>query len=185
VIDAIESSRQHRPLSDRRHRIEHCIECPPPLFERLRRLAVTIVTQPAFIYYGGDKRLATTPDTQRPWLYRIKSLLEGGLITAASSDSPIVPDNPFTAVYAAMTRRTRSGQLISADEAVSVEQALMMYTVNAAAASSEQNIKGSLSPGKLADMIVLSGNPLQLPPAEIKGIRIELTILGGRVVWEA
>jgi predicted amidohydrolase YtcJ len=185
VIDTLEFAGKHRPLSGQRHRIEHCIECPPFLLERLRRLAVIVVTQPPFIYYGGDKRLVTTPESQKPWLYRIKSLLDSGLTTAASSDSPIVPDNPLSGIYAAMTRRTKSGQLISADESISVGQALMMYTKNAAAASFEQDIKGSLSPGKLADMVVLSGDPLRLPPEEIKNIRVELTILGGKVVWEA
>ncbi len=185
AIDALESTGKHRPPSGWRNRIEHCIECPPCVLEKLRRRAVIVVTQPPFIDYGGDKRRVTTPDSQKPWLYRIKSLLDSGLITAANSDSPIVPDNPMTGIYAAMTRRIRFGQLISVDKSISANQALTMYTQNAAAASLEQGIKGSLAPDKLADMVVLSDNPLRLLPDEIKDIHVELTIPGGRVAWEA
>ena len=183
AIAALEYIGSQSPLAGRRHRLEHCSECPPELLERLRKLEAMVVTQPPFVYYSGERYLATLPPDRQRWLYRIKSLLDGGLVVAASSDSPVAPDNPLVGIYAAVTRRTESGQRLLPAEAVSVQQALAMYTINAACASFEDNIKGSIAPGKLADMVVLSADPLKSPPEQIKDIRVEMTIIDGRVVW--
>ena len=144
-----------------------------------------VVTQPPFLYYSGERYLATIPPTQLKWLYRIKSFLDRGLIVAGGSDSPVVPDNPLVGIYAAVTRRAESGQYLSPEERISAKQALAMYTINAAYASFEENIKGSITPGKLADMVVLSDDPIKSPPEQIKDIWVEMTIIDGRVVWEA
>ena len=107
------------------------------------------------------------------------------IVAAGSSDCPVVPDNPLVGIYAAVTRRAESGQLVLPHEAISVPQALAMYTVNAARASFEEGIKGSIAPGKLADIVVLSADPIKSPPEEIKDIRVEMTIIDGKVTWEA
>jgi len=184
AITALEYVYNRLPVAERRHRLEHCSECPPELLERLVELKAMVVTQPPFIYYGGERYLATVPPERQEWLYRIKSFLDSGLIVAGSSDSPVVPDNPLLGIYAAVTRRAKSGQEVLPKEAVSAEQALAMYTTNAAYASFEENIKGSITPGKLADMAVLSADPLKSPPEQIKDIRVEMTIIDGRVAWE-
>ena len=88
-------------------------------------------------------------------------------------------------MYTAITRRAESGQLLLPQEAISASQALALYTTNAAYASFEEGIKGSISPGKLADIIVLSSDPINSSPEQIKAIRVEMTIIGGKVVWEA
>jgi hypothetical protein len=88
-------------------------------------------------------------------------------------------------IYAAVTRRAESGQELLPEEAISAQQALAMYTINAAYASFEEDIKGSIAQGKLADMVVLSADPVKSPPEQIKDIRVEMTIIDGRVVWEA
>ncbi len=126
----------------------------------------------------------TVPCGQLRYLYRIKSFLKSGLVVAGSSDSPIVPDNPLIGIYAAVTRQAQSGQQILPNECISASQALAMYTINAAYASCEENIKGSITQGKLADMVVLSDDPTKVPPEQIKDIKVEMTIIGGRVVWE-
>jgi len=185
AIAALEYLDNELPRPERRQRLEHCSECPPPLLERLIKLGAMVVTQPPFLYYSGERYLATIPPARRKWLYRFKSFLDGGLVVAGSSDSPVVPDNPLVGIYGAVTRRAQSGQEVSPEEAVSAEQALEMYTTNAAYASFEGDIKGSITAGKLADMVVLSADPLKSPPEQIKDIRVELTILDGRVVWEA
>ena len=185
AITALEYVHSHPPQKDRRHRIEHCSVCPPPLLERLRKLRTVIVTQPLFLYYSGERYLATVPADQQPWLYRIKSMLNSGLTVAASSDSPVVPDNPLVGIYAAVTRKAESEQSILSEEGISAEQALAMYTVNAAYASFEEKAKGSISPGKLADIVVLSNDPTNAPLEEIKDIRVAMTIIDGKVVWEA
>lgn len=175
---------QPASIYNQRHRLEHCSECPPNLRQRLSRLPVAIVSQPSFIFYNGERYLAQVPAEVQPWLYPFKSLMESGLTIAGSSDSPIVPHNPLIGIYAAVTRLAESGQSVVASEAISARQALEMYTWNAAFSSCEEYIKGSLSPGKLADIVMLSANPLQSPVGQIKNIMVEMTVLGGRVVWE-
>ena len=184
AITALEYIGSQSSCQGRRHRLEHCSECPPELLERLRKLKAMVVTQPPFLYYSGERYLATLPPNRHRWLYRIKSLLDGGLMVAASSDSPVAPDNPLVGIYAAVTRRAESGQELLPEEAISAQQALAMYTVNAAYASFEENIKGAIAEGKLADMVVLSADPLKSPPEQIKDIQVEMTIIGGRVVRE-
>ncbi len=185
AITALEFINQHSPVTGRRHRIEHCGECPPPLLERIKKLGLVIVTQPSFIYYSGERYLATVAESQLPWLYRIKSPLEKGIIVAGSSDAPVVPVNPLVGIYAAVTRQAESGQVLLPEEGITAEQALALYTTNAAYTSFEEKTKGSISPGKLADTVVLSGDPTRLPPEEIKDIKVEMTMIGGEVVWEA
>ena len=184
AITALEYAHNHLPQAGRRHRIEHCSECPPQLLKRLSKLRAVVVTQPPFLYYSGERYLAEIPARQLQWLYRIKSLLSAGLIVAGSSDSPVVPDNPLVGIYAAITRQSESGQQILPQECISASQALAMYTINAAYASFEEGTKGSITQGKLADMVVLSNNPVKSTPEQIKDTKVEMTIIGGRVVWE-
>jgi predicted amidohydrolase YtcJ len=172
------------PITERRHRLEHVSECPPELFKRLQKLEAVVVTQPNFVYHNGDRYLATVSPQRRRWLYRIGSFIGAGLTVAAGSDAPVAPDNPWLGIYAAVTRRAQSGQALLPQEAISAPQALAMYTTNAAYVSFEEDIKGSISQGKLADMVVLSADPLKTPPQELKDIRAEMTIIGGKVAWE-
>ena len=173
------------PESGRRHRIEHCSECPPALLERLSRLPVIIVSQPPFLYYSGERYLATVPPARLPWLYRFRSFIESGLTVAGSSDCPVVPASPLVGMYAAVTRQAENGQAVVAEESITAGQALSLYTVNAAYASFEEDVKGSIAPGKLADMVLLSSDPTAQSPAAIKDIRVEMTVIDGGVVWEA
>jgi predicted amidohydrolase YtcJ len=185
VVTALEFIDKHAPVKGRRHRIEHCSECPPPLLERLGKLGAVIVTQPPFIYASGERYLATVPQGQLPWLYRLKAPLERGMIVAGSSDAPVAPEDPLVGIYAAVTRRAKSGRVLLPEEQISVDRAMALYTVNGAYASFEEGIRGSVSPGKLADMVVLSDDPREVEPERIKDIKAEMTIVGGQVVWEA
>ena len=165
-------------------RIEHCSECSFELIERLVTLNPVIVSQPLFVYYNGDRYHKVIPEENIPWLYRFKSIYEAGLKLAAGSDLPVVPHNPLVGIYAAVTRNTERGQKLNYTERILPGQALKMYTVNAAYAAGEQDIKSSLTPGKLADMVVLSQSPLTVAHDKIKDIKVEMTIVGGKVVWE-
>ncbi|OGN89378.1 MAG: hypothetical protein A2158_00620 [Chloroflexi bacterium RBG_13_46_14] len=184
AVNAIEYALGQLPQDDHRHRIEHCSECPPHLLDRIKKLDIMIVTQPPFLYYSGERYLATVPPDRQPWLYRIKSMTEAGITVAGSSDSPIVDDNPLVGIYAAVNRLANSGQAVLPEERVSVEKALEMYTRNAACASFEEEEKGTISEGKLADLVLLSDNPTTVPPEQLKDIMVEMTIIGGEVVWE-
>jgi predicted amidohydrolase YtcJ len=87
-------------------------------------------------------------------------------------------------IYGAVTRLTSSGQILNQAEGLTVNQVLRLYTLNAAYASHEEKIKGSITPGKLADMALLSNNPNKVPVEEIKDIKVQMTVIGGKVVWE-
>jgi predicted amidohydrolase YtcJ len=181
---ALEHCLRLNPKADHRHRLEHCSVCPPPLLRRLKAIKAVVVTQPVFIYYSGERYLSDVPGTQLPWLYRTRSFLKSGLKPAASSDCPVAPCNPLVGLYAAVTRRAESGQVLSPKEAISVEEALRMYTLAGAYASFEESLKGSIEVGKLADMVVLSADPTKISPEVLKVICVEKTIIGGEVVWE-
>jgi len=181
---ALEYCLNRSPKADHRHRVEHCSVCPPPLLQRLRDVDAMVVTQPAFIYFSGERYLEEVPNTQLPWLYRTRSFLENGLRPAGSSDCPVVPPDPLVGLYAAVTRKAESGQVLSPEEAISPEEALRIYTLGGAYASFEERLKGSIEIGKLADLVVLSADPTKVAPEEIKEIQVEKTIIGGEVVWE-
>ncbi|GAI12730.1 unnamed protein product, partial [marine sediment metagenome] len=132
AITALEYIDSHFLQAGRRHRIEHCSECPPHLLKRLGKLKAVIVTQPPFLYYSGERYLATVPARQQQWLYRFKAFLNSGLIVAGSSDCPVAPDNPLVGICAAVTRQVESGQQLLPQECISVSQAMAMYTTNAA-----------------------------------------------------
>jgi predicted amidohydrolase YtcJ len=169
---------------DRRHRIEHCSECPPPLMERLKKLQPVVVTHPSFTYFSGDRYLATVEKEVIPWLYRTGTLVKNGLTVGGGSDSPIVPNSPIMGIYGAVTRLTSSGQVLNSAEKLTAAEVIKMYTLNAAYASHEENIKGSIASGKLADMVLLSRNPATSASEEIKDIKVQMTIISGKVVWE-
>jgi predicted amidohydrolase YtcJ len=181
---ALENCQSRSNKGALRHRVEHCSVCSPPLLRRLKAVKALVVTQPAFIYYSGERYLSDVPEAQLPWLYRTGSFLKSGLKPAASSDCPVVPCNPLVGMYAAVTRKAESGQTLSPKEAIPVEQALWMYTLAGAYVSFEEQLKGSIEIGKMADLVVLSADPTAVSPEELKGIRVEKTIIGGEIAWE-
>ena len=181
---ALEHCLRKSPKADHRHRLEHCSVCPPSLLQRLKAINAVVVTQPAFIYYSGERYLQDVSDAQLPWLYRTRSFLENGLRPAGSSDCPVAPCHPLVGIYAAVTRKAQSGQVLSPEEAISPAEALKLYTLSGAYASFEERLKGSIEVGKLADLVVLSADPTTVAPEEIKGIQVEKTLIGGEVVWE-
>lgn len=183
-LSAIELLKERFPGAGHRHRLEHCAVCPPDFVPRLAASGAMVVTQPAFLYYYGGRYLDGAPADDLASLYPLRSFLERQVKVAASSDSPMVPCNPMTGICAAVTRREEMRRALCPAESVSPEEALSMYTIGGAGASFEEQDKGSITPGKLADLVVLSDDPTQAAPEAIKAIRAMLTILDGQVVWE-
>jgi predicted amidohydrolase YtcJ len=185
VVGVYETVKEQAPdFAIPRHRIEHCAECPPKILERIKRLRLIITTHPSFAYFSGDRYLTTVPPATIPYLYPLKSFIESGLIVTAASDSPVVNNNPLMGIYGGVTRTTSSGRKMSPEQCINARQIIAMYTTAAAYASHEEHIKGSITPGKYADMVVLSDDPTTSPPEKTKDIHNEMTIIGGEVVWE-
>ena len=183
AVKALDHALRIAPERGHRHRIEHCSVCPPPLVERLKEVGAIVVTQPAFVYYSGERYMATVSQGQLPWLYRIGSFLKNGLRPAVGSDSPVVPSDPLVGIYAAVTRRAENGEELLPEERVSPLEALDMYTRAAAYASFDEGVKGTIAVGKHADLALLSADPTAVPAEGIKEIGVEMTIIDGRVVW--
>ena len=169
----------------RRDRIEHCSECPPSVLSKLRGSGMVVVTQPRFVYDSGARYLCQVPADVRPWLYRMRSLQEVGLVVAASSDAPVSEPHALLGMYAAMTRRAGSGEVVGLEEAVAAETALAMHTANAAYAARQESDRGTIEAGKLADFALIDRDPTAVEADELLEAEVRLTVVGGRVVWEA
>jgi predicted amidohydrolase YtcJ len=168
----------------RRHRLEHLAQCPPPLVARIAALDLTVVSNPAFVYWRGDVYRRETDGDARAWLYRARSLVAAGIPLAAASDAPVVSANPWIGMAAARSRRTRDGRVLGPRERVDAAQALAMVT-SAAARSLRADRLGVLAPGAPADLAVVGIDPLGAAPAALRDARVALTMIDGRIVWQA
>ena len=159
-----------------RHRIEHASVCPPSLIARMKAADITVVTQPGFIYHSGDRYLEQLSETDIANLYPLRAWLDSGVPVSASSDAPVIPPDPLVGIQAAVLRQERTGQVVTPDEGVSVQQALRLN------GSIGNGWVGVIRKGALADFTILDRDPTHVPPEEIGKISVWRTVLGGRVV---
>lgn len=182
---AIGEALGRRPRRDHRHRIEHCGICPPELAACLAELEVVVVTQPAFVYHNGDAYRARVPAADLAHLYPLATLRRAGVALAAGSDCPVAPPGALTGLYGAVARRSSRGSPVVREQALRPAEALHVHTGGAAFAAFEEASRGSLGPGKRADLVLLSADPTAVPEEEIRGLRVELVVVGGEIVWRA
>lgn len=183
VLDVYE--RLHE-LGGRGHRVEHFGLPLPEQIARARRLDVMVAPQTVFLHALGANFRRYLTDEYLEHCYPIRSMLEGGLTVALGSDAPVVPDeHPLLGVQAAVTRRDAHGEPIAPPEAIGVEEALYAYTMGGALACGEEGNRGSLTPGKQADLVVLERDPRSVTPEEISEIRVRGSWVSGRLAYEA
>jgi len=180
---ALEHALREAPLKGHRHRLEHCSVCTPAMARRLARMGAGVVTNPAFIYFSGERYLSEAPPYQLKSLYAINTMLEAGVRVAAGSDAPVANPDPLKGIYAAVTRRAATGQVVTPGEAISALDALKLYTINAAYSCFREKQTGSIAKGKWADLVILNGDPLQVNPEELKHLKVEMTVMDGEVVY--
>ncbi len=183
MVSAIEKALRANPRADHRHRIEHCALVDDDLMDRIRKAGIVPIGQPVFLYEFGDAYRVHYGDERANRMFRGRAFQERGIVAAAGSDSPVTSADPLLGVHVAVNRATQSGQALSPNERLSVMEALRLYTVNAAYAAFEEKMKGSIEPGKLADLTVLSEPLLDVPADEIKNVRAEATMIGGSFVF--
>lgn len=185
VIGVYEALHARKPNTGLRHRIEHL---GLPSADHLRRAAamdVIAVPQTIFISALGGAFRRYLPDAFIPRCYPVRAMLDAGLTVALSSDAPVVADdNPLPGMKAAIDRRDPSGEPLAPEQGIRAHEALYAYTMGGAIASGDADNRGSLTPGKWADMVVLSGDPLAASPDALLDLRAEQTYVGGRLVWE-
>ncbi|MEZ4491958.1 MAG: amidohydrolase [Dehalococcoidia bacterium] len=185
TLNAMARAQQEFPREGLRHRIDHCGITPPDLQERVKRQGIVPAMQPAFFWEFGDGYIRNYGRHRADVMFPAKTLLEQGVIVAGSSDSPVTDYRPLFGIEQAQTRATSDGDVCGPNERVDLTTAIRMHTFNGAYASFEENIKGSLEPGKLADITVSSADLRKVPVKELRDLPISITMVGGRIAYEA
>ncbi len=184
IVDAIEKAMKAYPREDCRHRIEHCAMINDSLLDRIKQLGIVPILQPIFLYEFGDGYMRNYGKERAYRMFAAKSFLDKGVITAGSSDCPITFSNPILNMHLACNRATQTGQVINEKECVGILDALRMFTYNGAYASFDEDIKGSLEVGKLADLAVLSEDLNKIAVDKIRDLCVEMTFIDGELVYE-
>ena len=183
VLDAIERAQQANPTAEQRHRIEHCTMIDDKIIERMARLKVIALPFVSYLWQHGEK-LRPFYGLRADRMFAHKSFLAAGVKVASGSDHPVGLHSPLLGIQCMVTRKTASGETIGLNERISLEEAIRVYTADAAYATGEENWKGMLKPSMLADAVVLKQDPWKVNPDEIGSIDVAMTIVGGKVVFQ-
>jgi hypothetical protein len=185
TLDAFEEAMNANPRPDPRHRIEHCIICTPQATQRMKDLGVVVSTQPQFIRLGGDVYADILGEERARRAIVTREWLETGVPVALGSDSPSTPwYTPQVTLFGAVTRVTMSGEMYEPDQALTIAEALRAHTMGSAYAGHEEEIKGSIEVGKLADLAVWAEDPYTAPLQRLWQIPIDMTLVGGEIVYQ-
>ena len=169
----------------RRHRIEHLALPTSGQLARLRAIGAMVATQTVFLPAMGATFRRYMPEHFYARAYGVRSMIDAGLTVALSTDAPVVPDdNPLLGLKSAVDRRDHAGEPLGAQQAITPAEALWAYTQAGAILSGDEQNRGSISPGKWADLAVLSGDPLATPPERMLDLVVERTYLGGQLAYE-
>jgi len=177
-VDLYDRLLKEYPTSSHRHRLEHASQLDSQLIKDIARLNLVVSTQPMFIHSEKEWLSKRLGPERTPWTYAFRSLLDAGVTVAGASDAPIEELSVLQAIGCCVTREDFEPQ-----QRITAEEAVQLFTINAAYAQFEESVKGSLSKGKRADMVLLNKNPVAVPPDEIKHIRILQTICGGIPIY--
>ena len=184
VLRVFERLQRERPRRDPRFRLEHCTVINDSLVQRIRALGAIPTPFASYVYYHGEKFREYGAE-RLGQMFALRSFLDAGVRVAPGSDYPPGPFEPMMALQSAVTRTDMKGTVWGPQQRITVEEALRTQTLHGAYASFEENIKGSVTRGKLADLVVLGRDPFREDPASLVSIPIEGTMVGGRWVYEA
>ena len=182
VLKAYERALQKWPDPNRRHRIEHCTLVNPDLIRRIKASGVIPTPFWTYVYYHGEK-WTQYGDDKVAWMFAHRSFLDAGIRVPGASDYTPGPFEPLMAIQSMVTRKDYKGRVWGAVQKVTVDEALTIATINGAYASSEENLKGSITAGKLADFVVLERDPHDVDPDQIMNIKVNRTFIEGKTVY--
>ena len=182
VLKAYERALQKWPDPNRRHRIEHCTLVNPDLIRRIKANGVIPTPFWTYVYYHGEK-WKEYGDEKVAWMFAHKSFLDAGIRVPGASDYTPGPFEPLMAIQSMVTRKDYKGRVWGPKQKVTIDEALTIATINGAYASSEENLKGSIAAGKLADFVVLEKDPHDVDPDQIMNIKVNRTVVGGKTVY--
>lgn len=184
VLDAYEEAQAANPRPDARHRIEHCSIVDDRILGRIRDLGVVPIPGTSFLRHFRDAYINNLGEWRIGQAYGMRSFERFGIVAAASSDAPVVPVNALAGLQTMVTRRDILGRPCNPQEAISLDEALRAYTVNGAYASFEEGIKGTLRPGMLGDVTVFETDLFAVDADDLAGVKVDMTIVEGEVVYE-
>lgn len=192
VLDGLEAADADIPVAPRRYNLIHAYFANEGTARRAARLGATVDTQPGWYHKDGDALLVSLGPKRMESFIGVQTWRKAGVKVAINADhmvgfdpdTSLNPYNPFLTMQMAITRRTEGGLVLGASERISREDALRLFTIEAAWLSFDEKRKGSLEPGKLADLAILTGDFLRQPEERLHELRAQTTIVGGRVVYE-
>ena len=187
ALDAYEAAMNASPRSDPRHRLEHLILTTPQATTRMRDLGVIASVNPHFIFVGGDSYENNFGPERMNRIIVTREWLDAGVHVTIGSDAPSVPfHHPAATIAAAISRLTFSKRVLGEDQVLTFNEGLRAHTIGAAYAAHEEAIKGSLEPGKLADLAVWNEDLSKLRIGELANTTtVNMTMVGGKVVYKS
>jgi predicted amidohydrolase YtcJ len=186
ILDAYGRALAGDPRADHRHRIEHCQTAGEDQLDRIKSLGIAVSFFAPHVWYWGDRHREIFLGPERAArIDPLASALQRGIRFGLHNDSPVTPVSPLLSVGTAVSRLTSGGQVLGAEQAITVDQALRSMTLDSAYLAFEDDLKGTLAEGKLGDVVVLEADPHKVAAREVKDIPVTMTIVGGEVAYSA
>jgi predicted amidohydrolase YtcJ len=182
VLDAYAAALKKEPRADHRHRIEHCSVVKESILKRIKDLKLVIAPH-SYVYEHGDK-MVNFGEWRYNWMFANRSLIDQGTVVAGNSDYPISAAVPILRIHDMVNRTSAEGKVYGPKQRCTVEQSLRAFTLGSAYAEFAEKQKGSIEAGKLADFVVLDGDPHKVKANAIKDIAVLRTVIGGETVFE-
>lgn len=183
VLAAYEAADKEKPIAGRRWTIEHGFIPRHEQFARINRLGVLVSAQD-HLYLAGPSLKKYWGEKRANWVTPVRAYLDNKVAVSAGTDSPVVPFSPLWVIYHFVTRDTISGGVMGAGQRITREEALRLSTINNAYLNFEEDSKGSLEPGKFADLVILSADILTCPEREIANLKVLMTMVNGKIVFQ-
>jgi len=183
VLAAYEAANAEKSIVGRRWSIEHGFIPRADQFPRMKKLELVISAQ-NHLYLAGPSLVKMWGPKRAAWVTPMRAYLDQGFTVAGGTDASVVPYPPLWVFYHFVTRDTISGGVLGADQKITRQEALKVETINNAFLTFEENAKGSIEPGKLADLVVLPDDIMTVPAKTIESMNVLMTIVGGKVVYQ-
>jgi hypothetical protein len=184
ILGVYEQIQKELPKKDPRFRIEHCTMLTDSLIQRMSALQVIPVPFSCYVYFHGDVMHYYGEDRTRH-MFPMRSFLDAGLRPTDSSDYTASPSDPMMWLQSQLTRTDMKGNVWGANQKITLPEAIRCGTINGAYAAFEEDLKGSIQPGQLADLVVLAQDPFKADPSELRKILVERTMVGGSWKYES